>query len=93
MFCFENFFAISDRTEVQFHAQWASNNSKISPKEFYENIVSDISEIINQVNITIERKFNGQHHIVLKPNDKICKNNETLFEPKPYYYNGDCFGL
>ena len=87
------FFAISDRTEVQFHAQWTSNDSKISPKDFYESIVNDIHEIINQVNITIEGKFDGQHHMIMKPNDKICKNNESLFKPKPYYYNGDCFGL
>ena len=82
----------SGRTQIQYQAEWASNNSNISPKTFYENIVIDIDEILKQVNISIEEKFQGKNVIILKPNDTICENEEKILEPKPYYYNGECFG-
>ena len=80
------------RTQIQYQAQWTSNNSNISPKTFYENIIIDIDEILKQVNISIEEKFQGKNVIILKPNDTLCNNEEKIFEPKPYYYNGECFG-
>ena len=85
-------FFFKGRTQIQYQAQWTSNNSNISPKTFYENIIIDIDEILKQVNISIEEKFQGKNVIILKPNDTICENEEKILEPKPYYYNGECFG-
>ena len=83
---------ISGKNSIQLGAQWISNDSSVTPVEFYEKVVIPIENVVHSLRIYFEKLIDGKNIIDLKPNDKVC-GSEILFETKPYYWNGDCFGL
>ena len=49
---------------------------------------------MRKVKISVLKEDNfGTNIIELLPNETFCQNNQKLFEPSPYYYNGQCYGL
>ena len=84
---------ISDRKKIQLAAQWLSNNSDKTPQKLYEEIIIPTNEIIHSVIIFLEQKVGGKNRIKLSADEKVCSGQEVLFEPKPYYWNGNCYGF
>jgi hypothetical protein len=83
---------ISTKSEIQFGANWISNDSRKSPQDFYNEIVLNVDDIVQKVTIYVEQLVNGKNIVNLGPLDTIC-NGQTLFTSKQYYYNGNCFAL
>ena len=83
---------ISGKNNIQLGAQWISNDSSVTPKQLYDEAVIPIESVVHSLRIYFEKLIDGKNIIDLKPNDKVC-GLEKLFKTKPYYWNGDCFGL
>ena len=83
---------IKGRNFIQLGAQWLSNDTYTTPEQLYSEVVKPIDEIVHSVRIYLQQEIGGKNIFDLGPRDTIC-NGETLFRTKPYYWNGDCFGL
>ena len=83
---------IAGTNNIQLGAQWISNDSRTSPRELYDDVTIPIDEIVHSVRFYLEQLLDGKNVIDLKPNDVVCKS-ERLFRAKPYYWNGNCYGL
>lgn len=84
---------ISNRNKIQLEAQWLSNNSLTTPQKLFKQIIIPANEIIHSVIIYLEQLVDGENTIKLSAYDKVCEGQEELFEPKPYYWNGNCYGF
>ena len=49
------------------------------------------NEVLHRVIFHVLNLFNGKPILHLDPDDKVC--NASIFQRKPYYYNGDCYTL
>ena len=83
---------IAGKNNIQLGAKWISNNSDVSPRELYEDVVIPVDKVIHSLRIYFEKLIDGKNIIDVGANDRVC-DNEKLFITKPYYWNGDCFGL
>ena len=83
---------IKGRNFIQLGAQWLSNDTSTTPEQLYSEVVKPIDEIVHSVRIYLQQEIDGKNIFDLGPRDTVC-NGETLFRTKPYYWNGDCFGL
>ena len=83
---------IGGRNKIQFGAEWNSNNSYTNPQQFYNDVIIPANEIIHSVLIYVEKLIDGKNIVKLSAADVVCEG-EQLFEPKPYYFNGDCYGF
>ena len=83
---------ISGKNNIQLGAQWISNDTSVTPIQLYDEAVIPIQNVVHSIRLYFEKLIDGKNIIDLKPNDNVC-GNEKLFETKPYYWNGDCFGL
>ena len=81
---------IKTRNDLRFGSQWISNNSRMSPTQFYNEIVLDVKEVIHSITIYVEQVINGKNIITLSPEQTVC-DGQSLFFKKEYYFNGDCF--
>ena len=84
---------ISGRNKIQLGAQWLSNDTFMTPQKLYQRVIIPANEIIHSVLIYVEQLIDGKNTIKLLANDKVCDGQEELFEPKPYYWNGNCYGF
>ena len=83
---------IKGRNFIQLGAQWLSNETYTTPEQLYSEVVKPIDDIVHSVRIYLQQEIGGKNIFDLGPRDTIC-NGETLFRTKPYYWNGDCYGL
>ena len=81
---------INTRNDLRFGSKWISNDTTKSPSDFYNEIVMDVHDIIRAVSIYVEQFIDGENIFKITPNDTVCGDN-SLFQPKAYYFNGDCF--
>ena len=79
-------------SNVQFGAQWLSNDSTKNVLDFYEEMTLDIDDIVDNVLFYLEQPIDGSNIVRFKPNELVC-NGSKLFFKKEYYFNGDCFAL
>ena len=82
---------IEIKRDIQFGATWVSNDSRVSPAEFYADVVLKLEEIVLSVKIYAESLIDGKNIFILGPNELMCGQN--MFKKKPYYFNGDCFAF
>ena len=83
---------IPGTNNIQLGAQWISNDSFVTPKDLYQDVVIPLDKVVHSLRIYFEKFIDGKNIIDLQPNDKVC-DNEPVFLTKPYYWNGDCFAL
>ena len=83
---------IPGTNNIQLGAQWISNDSSVTPKDLYQDVVIPLDKVVHALRIYFEKFIDGKNIIDLEPNDRVC-DNEPVFVTKPYYWNGDCFGL
>jgi hypothetical protein len=83
---------IETLSDVQWQANWNSNNSEKSPKDFYNEMVLQIDDIVANTKFYIEQPINGSNILDLKPYETVC-NGQDIFIVKPYYFNGNCYAM
>ena len=83
---------IPTRNKLRFGSQWVSNNSRITPRQLYSQIVLQPSDVIQTVELYLEQFIDGKNIIKMAPKDTICNGQPILFK-KEYYFNGDCFAM
>ena len=74
-------------------SNWNSNKPGKKAKDLYEEVVIDVTNIIEKINIFLECQYNGSNVLSLNSFNKIVCHNQSLFEIKEYYFNGDCLIL
>ena len=79
--------------EYRFNSNWNSDNPGKKAKDLYEEVVIDVTNIIENINIFLECQYNGSNVLSLNSFNKIVCHNQSLFEIKEYYFNGDCLIL
>ena len=79
--------------EYRLNSNWNSDNPGKKAKDLYEEIVIDVTKIMKKINIFLECQYNGSNVLSLNSFDKKVCHNQSLFEIKEYYYNGDCLIL
>lgn len=82
---------IMTKSDIQFQSAWISNDSTVDPITFYEDIVVNVEEIVEDILIYAEVPINGTNNFLLYGNSTFC--GEELFKIEQYYYNGDCYAL
>lgn len=80
---------ITTTSQMQFGANWISNDSQKSAEYFYNETVLDIKDLLSSAILYVGGKKNI---IRLTSNDTVC-NGQSWYQIKPYYYNGNCWGL
>ena len=81
-------------------AQWTSNLDK-NPEEFYHEVTFGLEEIIESVEVHLDRYFQGAEMITLivnsttgvSPCQNIDKIDKKVFLTREYYFNGNCYSL
>jgi len=86
------FHGLDLKKDLQFKAQWVSNQSGVTPKEFYNDVVYSLENIVLNVLFNLIKPINGDKNPKVPPTHIFC-GNETIFKTSPYYYNGDCFSM
>ena len=76
---------IPTRNKLRFGSQWVSNNSRITPRQLYSQIVLQPSDVIQTVELYLEQFIDGKNIIKMAPKDTICNGQPILFK-KEYYF-------
>jgi hypothetical protein len=84
---------INNVNEYRMNSNWNSNKPGKKAKDLYEEVVIDVTNIIEKINIFLECQYNGSNVLSLNSFNKIVCRNQSLFEIKEYYFNGDCLIL
>ncbi len=79
------------RSQIQWKANWISNQSDVDPVQFYDDVVLDLEKLVKHVDVYAEAEINGTNLFRMPANETFC--GEKLFWTKPYYYNGNCFAF
>ena len=68
------------------------NNTKLLPKDFYNQIVWKVDDIVHNVELDTVKAIDGKNPIQFGPGDLAC-GGQSLFKVLSYYYFGDCYSL
>ena len=79
--------------DYRFKHTWNSNNISKSAKDLYKEVVINVEKIVARIDINLECQYNGSNILTLTSFDSKLCYNQSLFEIKEYYYNGDCLIL
>ena len=79
--------------EYRSKSNWNSNKPGKKAKDLYEEVVIDVTKIMEKINIFLECQYNGSNVLSFTSFDKTVCYNQSLFQIKEYYYNGDCLTL
>ena len=83
---------IAQRLLLQFQAQWVSNQSGVTPKQFYYDVVFSLEDIVLDVLFNLIRPINGNknpkvktdlHHVSAQP-----RKNYVLRSPQHICFVG-----
>ena len=84
---------IKSVNEYRFNSNWNSNHSGKAAIQLYKDVVIDVTKIVEKINVFLEHQYNGSNVLSLNSFNKIVCHNQSLFEIKEYYFNGDCLIL
>ncbi len=88
---------IQSRPEIQFGSEFVSKTQKVSPEEFYDDVVLKIGDFVEHVKVDTEQLINDSYQITYAPDEDVkCGNGippQKLFHVRPYYFFGDCYAL
>ena len=84
---------INNVNDYRLKSNWNSNKPGKKAKDLYGEVVIDVTKIMEKINIFLECQYNGSNVLSFTSfNKKVC-HNQSLFQIKEYYYNGDCLTL
>ena len=64
----------------------------VRPDQFYESVLYQLEEIVEDINVDLDEPFQGNAKIRLSAgNFSIC--NSSIYTETEYYFNGRCFSL
>ena len=78
--------------DLQFGANWISNDTTKSAQEFYNEFTLDAADVIVDVLFYLEQPIDGSNILKVRPDQTVC-NGSQWYKHKEYYFNGDCFTL
>ena len=86
---------IENISEYIENAQWVSKDvTKAGPEELYHEVTFPVEEIIDWVEVYLDRYFKGSEKIVLNLTTNPCGGSEEkVFLTREYYYNGNCYSI
>ena len=84
---------IKSVNEYRFNSNWNSNNPGKSAIQLYKDVVIDVTKIVEKINVFLEHQYNGSNVLSFTSSNKKVCDNQSMFEIKEYYYNGDCLCL
>ena len=84
---------IKSVNEYRFNSNWKSNNTGKAAIQLYKDVVIDVTKIVEKINVFLEHQYNGSNVLSFTSSNKKVCDNQSLFEIKEYYYNGDCLSL
>ena len=84
---------IETARSIQFGAQWISNNSDLSPNDFYESVLFSVEDLIHQLRVDLEVPYDGQSAVTVAAENFSDFCGQSFFRPTEYYFNGRCYSF
>ena len=77
---------IPTKWNLHFGANWGSHNTKLLPKDFYNQIVWKVDDIVLNVALETVKAIDGKSPIQFGPEDLVC-GGQWLFKVLSFYCN------
>ena len=84
---------IENARKIQFGAEWSSNNSDVTPNDFYESTLFSVEDLIHQLRVDLEVPYEGQSAVVVAAENFSSFCGQSFFRPTEYYFNGRCYSF
>ena len=84
---------IETARKIQFGAQWISNNTDLSPNDFYESTLFSVEDLIHQLRVDLEVPYDGQSAVIVAAENFTNFCGQNFFRPTEYYFNGRCYSF